>query len=146
MSRKAPVITIRELRLPDEAALLYPLIKQLNPDLLQAEYSRRLDTMIPQGYRCVGAWKAKKLIGAMGLWSATRFWCGKYIEADNFVVDQSQRSQGIGALFSDWLEAEAKRLKCNVILADSFTKNHASHRFYLRERYDLMGFSFVKRL
>ena len=138
-------IAIRPLE-PAELPSIYPLIKQLNPDLKKQAFLNYLKEMLPLGYRCVGAYDAGRLVGVMGLWSATRFWCGKYIEVDNLVVDQNQRSRGIGDLMFDWLDGEAKRLGCNLIMADSYSHNHASHRFYLRKRYDLLGFCFVKKL
>ena len=145
MPRKASNITIRELK-PTEMLGIYPLVKQLNPELTRAQFNASLKEMLGNNYRCIGAYAGKKLAGVMGLWSGSRFWCGRYIEADNVVVDKSARSMGVGNLMMQWLDKEAKRLKCNIIKADSYTKNHDSHRFYFRQRYVILGFSFVKKL
>lgn len=144
MPRKASDITIRELSLPKEAALLFPLIEQLNPGISKSYFNQTLKAMLPLGYRCIAAFKGGKAIGACGIWTAERFWCGKYMEVDNVVVDQNQRNGGLGELMMGWVEKEAKRLKCRVVIADSYTYNHASHRFYFRQRYVIKGFCFVK--
>jgi GNAT superfamily N-acetyltransferase len=145
MSRKAPPISIRELA-PQEMPVIFPLIAQLNPELTRREFDRCLKEMLANNYRCVGAYEGKKLIGVMGLWLSSRFWCGRFLEADNVVVDKNARSAGVGQLMMAWLDKEAKRLKCSIVKADAYTSNFDSHRFYLRERYVILGFSFVKKL
>jgi len=146
MPRKAPPVVIRELRLPKEAHLLYPFIKQLNPDIRKIQFNQYLKEMLPLGYRCIAAFAGKKAVGACGIWVSSRFWCGKYMEVDNVVVDLSQRNLGTGKLMMDWVEKEAKRTKCKLVIADSYTHNTASHRFYFRERYIIKGFCFVKEV
>jgi GNAT superfamily N-acetyltransferase len=144
-AKQKPVI-LKEIIAREEWASLYPLVRQLNPDLKKKQFSSLLKEMLKYGYRCIGAYRGGKLVGAMGLWTGHRFWCGKYIEVDNLVVDLNQRSAGIGKKMQDWLDLEAQRLKCRLVIADSYTHNHASHRFYLRERYIIKGYCFVKEL
>jgi N-acetylglutamate synthase-like GNAT family acetyltransferase len=142
--RPSAGVSLRELSIPKEASLMFPLIRQLNPDMTKAKFLSCLKEMLPLGYRVIGAFDGKKLIGCVGLWTATRFWCGKYMEMDNVVVDINQRSGGIGKLMVEWVEARAKQEKCNLVMADSYTHNHASHRFYFREGYIIKGYCFVK--
>jgi GNAT superfamily N-acetyltransferase len=137
-------VILRELAFPSDAAMLFALIKQLNPDITKNAYNQILNSILPLGYRVLGAFKGNKLVGACGIWTASRFWCGKYIEVDNFVVDKNQRNAGIGKRLMDWVEEEAKHAKCQIIMADSYTHNTASHRFYFRENYIIKGFCFVK--
>ncbi len=135
---------IVELKTPAEMARTYPLIRQLNPDLSKTVFTRRLQIMVKNGYRAIAAVEGKKILGTSGFWTGTRFWCGDYIEPDNIVVDQSQRSKGVGKLLMQWMEKEAKRLTCDIVMMDSYTHNTASHRFYFREGYIIKGFCFVK--
>jgi GNAT superfamily N-acetyltransferase len=147
MSRKASNIVIKEIKTAAEWRAIYPLIRQLNPGMKRPDFDRLLKHIRAQdGYRCIGAYRGGTLAGITGIWSSHRFWCGKYMEIDNFVVDQRQRSAGIGKLLNDWVEKEAKKGGCNIVIADSYSYNHASHRFYMRERYILKGFCFVKEL
>ncbi len=139
-------LSIRELKTRAEIETIYPLVKQVNPQVSKREFLTDLDTMLPLGYRCVGAFSVGKLVGACGLWIGRRFWCGKYCEVDNLVVDKQARSGGIGALMMRWVEKEAKKEKCAIVMADSYTTNHASHRFYFREGYIIKGYCFYKEL
>ena len=102
--------------------------------------------MLPLGYRCIVAFDGKKPAGACGIWTLNRFWCGRFMEVDNVIVNDKARSKGIGKAMMDWVEKEAKKQKCKVLIADSYSHNTASHRFYLRERYIIKGFCFVKEL
>jgi GNAT superfamily N-acetyltransferase len=139
-------IKIKELLTPAEFAALYPLIEQLNPELSRKQYNAMLKQARADGYRCFGGYHGKKLVAACGIWIMTRFWCGKFMEIDNLVVDQSQRNAGIGKLLLDEVEAVAKREKCQMVLAASYTHNTASHRFYFREKYIIRGFVFTKSI
>lgn len=125
---------------------LYPLIKQLNPSISRQQFETYLVEARASGYRCFGVYQGKKLVAACGVWTMTRFWCGKFIEVDNLIVDEDQRNAGIGKLLLDWVEQLAKREKCQIVLAASYSHNHASHRFYLREKYIIKGFVFVKSI
>lgn len=138
-------IEIRELT-KDEMALLYPLVKQLNEDMDEATFKRYLTDMLANRYRCVGAWQEGKLLGAIGFWTHTRFWAGKFFEVDNVVTDKSARNKGIGAKLSRWVDDEAKRLGCSRVMAAVYTSNIDAQRFYYRERYSILGFYFTKKL
>ena len=137
---------IVELKTPVEMQRIYPLIKQLNPGLTRAEFTDRLKEMMAQNYRCIMATEGAKILGTAGFWQATRFWCGRYMEMDNVVVDRRFRNKGIGALLVRWVEKEARRRKCRLVMAASYAHNTASHRFYFRERYIILGYCFVKKL
>lgn len=138
-------IEIRELT-AQEMQLLYPLVEQLNDDLEQEQFTIYLADMLENRYRCVGAWGEGKLLGAMGFWVSTRFWTGKFLEIDNVVTDEAARGRGIGAKLAKWVDEEAERLGCSRVIAAVYTRNNAAHRFYARERYDILGFYFTKKL
>lgn len=146
MPRKAPAITIKELTGFDEMSALYPLIRQLNPDMMKSEFNQSLKEMLAKGYRCIAAYQGTKMVGACGMWSGTRFWCGRYVEVDNVVVDKDCRSAGIGAAMMNWVEKDAKRHKCTIVTAACYTKQHAAHKFYFREKFIILGYYFVRKL
>lgn len=146
MPRKAPTVTIIELKSKAEFSAIYPLIKQINQDMKKSEFNQMLKDMMAQGYRCVGAYKGKKLVGVCGLWIITRFWCGRYIEIDNLVVDKNMRSKGIGALLLKWVEKEAKKQKAHHIGAASYSTEGEAHRFYFKEKFIILGFYFARKL
>ncbi len=145
MPRKANSITIRELK-PAEMPTLYPLIKQLNPTITRRQFGILLDAALGEGYRCFGGFQGKKMVATCGAWVMTRFWCGKFMEVDNVVVDKALRNSGLGKILLDEVEKIAKHEGCQMMLAASYTHNTASHRFYFREKYIIRGFVFTKEI
>lgn len=139
-------ISLREILHASEFLAMYKLVKLQNKDLARKEYSRLLAEMLPMGYRCVGAWQGKKLVGICGFWSGTRFWCGRFIDLDNVIVDSALRSKGIGKKLVAWVEKEAKRHKCKIVGLDCYVTAHDAHRFYFREGYISLGYHFIKKL
>ena len=136
-------ITIRELT-TDELPLILPLIEKHNAKHSPEELRRRLAVMIPHGYHCIAAFMGERIVGVAGYWLGARFYCGEYMDVDNVVVDEALRSQGIGKLLMDWLEAKAKDLGCKVVVLDSYVTFAGAHRFYFREGYHILGYHFAK--
>ena len=137
---------IVELRTISEMRRLFPLIRQLNPGMTEAVFKRYLPAMQKAGYRALAAIDGKEILGTTGFWVGTRFWCGPYVEVDNLVVAEKYRNCGVGKRLMEALEKEAKKRSSSILIADSYTHNAASHRFYFREGYIIKGFCFVKEL
>ncbi|MES2921845.1 MAG: GNAT family N-acetyltransferase [Verrucomicrobiota bacterium] len=138
-------ISIRPLEacdLIDAAALL----AQLNQETPAALIAERLHTLLADHthYQLFGAFSDGRLAGVAGAWIATKIWCGRYLEIDNLVVDSEQRSSGIGSLLIRHLESLARERDCKLIVLDSYTANHPSHRLYHRLGFEIWGFHFVK--
>jgi GNAT superfamily N-acetyltransferase len=71
---------------------------------------------------------------------------GKYVYVDDLVTDETHRSSGFGHALLDWIVAYAKQLGCNELHLDSGVQRHAAHRFYLRERMDIVYYHFKKSI
>lgn len=137
---------IKEIKTKKEILSYFGLLKQLQPKLTQKEMSSCLSLMLPMGYRMFGIYQGKKIAGCTGIWTGAKFYCGKYMEIDNFVVDEKFRSNGIGKSLTDFVISLAKKEKCKVVMLDAYTTNHASHKFYLREGFVIKGYHFIKFL
>lgn len=137
---------IKEIKSKKDILSCFGLLKQLQPDLTQKKMSSCLSLMLPMGYRIFSIYQGKKIAGCSGIWTGAKFYCGKYMEIDNFVVDEKYRSKGVGKLFTDFIVQLAKKENCEVIMLDAYTTNHASHKFYLREGFVIKGYHFIKYL
>ncbi|MBC3540709.1 GNAT family N-acetyltransferase [Rufibacter sediminis] len=142
----ATSLQIREIEELAEMVRQFPLIQHLNPTMEPARYEELLRQMVPQQYRMVGVFDGDTCLGLSGYWMGTKLYSGKYLEVDNFVVDEQSRSKGIGKLLLDWLTAEASKHRCETMMLDAYVVNHAAHKFYLREGFVIKGFHFLKRL
>ncbi|WP_245506361.1 GNAT family N-acetyltransferase [Rhizobium leguminosarum] len=125
-------VIIRELVGLDQTMTIFPLYSQVSR-LSEAVVCQRLSAMFAQSnYRCIAAYIDERMVGASGFWTGTQLWCGKYIEADNVVVDSAVRSQGIGGKMMAWIEAEAERTECVVVHIAMVLGRERTHQFYKR--------------
>jgi len=125
-----------------------PLLSILNPSIEAPILRERLATILSNHphYHLFGALSEGKLVGLCGAWIATKIWCGRYLELDNLVVDPDHRSAKIGSQLIHRLEALGREKDCEVLVLDSYTSNHPSHRLYHRLGFEIWGFHFVKPL
>jgi GNAT superfamily N-acetyltransferase len=138
--------TIKKLDTIEEMEKMLELIKELTPDLTAASYKKMLVEMTPHNYYQVAAFDGEKAVAVSGYWLATKLYCGKYLEIDNFVVAKEYRSKNIGKLLVDWMLNEAKRNNCQTVLLDAYVENFKAHKFYYREGFIARGFHYLKKL
>ena len=137
--------TIRPLAADDldEATLL---LGTLNPETPLPIIRKRLDRILVEHphYHLFGAFSGGTLAGVCSAWIATKIWCGRYLEIDNIVVAPAHRSTGVGTLMIQHLESLGREHDCKILVLDSYTSNHPSHRLYHRLGFEIWGFHFVK--
>jgi hypothetical protein len=86
-------------------------------------------------------------VRALAVWRTfLTTYCGRRFEIDDLVTAEGHRSKGYGATLIKALEAKARSLSCNAVMLTSATWRVDAHRFYLRERYAIESFLFVKRV
>jgi GNAT superfamily N-acetyltransferase len=114
------------------------LLGFLNPDAPPRVLEERLRSLLDDHphYRIIGAFQGERLIGVCGAWTATKMWCGRYLEIDNLVVDPDHRSCGAGTRMIEHLVEAGRAAGCIA--------NHPSHRLYHRLGFEIWGFHFVK--
>ena len=122
------------------------LITQLTAGLTEQAYARMLPEMVAHNYFQVAAFESGECIAMSGYWLGHKLYCGKYLEIDNFVVDEAHRSSGVGGLLLEWLEAEARRKGCVLMMLDAYVENFKAHRFYYRHGFHARGFHYLKHL
>lgn len=143
-TRKKPsAISLRELK-GDEISSISALIRMQNPWMTAAQFKAFLAEMLAQNYRAVGAFDGDKLVGCSGFWLRVRFWCGRQLDVDNFIVHPDYRRAGIGKKMMAWLEKKAAAEKCQLIVLDTYVTYTHAQRFYLNEGYALTGYHVTK--
>ncbi len=125
---------------------IFPLVRQHHTTMKDEDFESLIQEMKETGYRTIGAFKDQRLCATVGFWIGVRFYCGKYMYINNFIVDNTIRGQGIGSYVMNWLEEEAKKLGCKAIVLDSYVNNHAAHKFYIARNYVINNFHFKKDL
>lgn len=142
-------IKIKEFKTKEELMLGFPIINQLYTKLDQVTYSKYIDEMVEgNNYHMIAAYDTKdnKLLGVASYWILTRFYCGRYIQIGNMVVDKDCRSRGIGAKLLKFVEDKGREKGCQTFILDSYTENKKSHKLYFNEGFFVEGLHFMKKL
>ena len=128
--------------------IIAPLIHELMGHKIQDDLLKeRLNAMFDQNYECHGIYddSNRKLIGIFGLWFAIRHYSGKTCEPDHVYIIPEYRSKGLGKWVFKWIFAYAKEKGCQTSELNSYVSNYPSHKFYLNNGYEILGYHFLKR-
>jgi GNAT superfamily N-acetyltransferase len=119
----------------DEIRKCYAVMAQLRPHFQTADefliQVRR--QMAESNFRLVYLEDAEvKAVGGIRVaeWLAG----GKYLEIEDLVAEENERSKGFGGELFDWIVEYARRENCNQIKLVSSVKRYGAHKFYLNKR------------
>ncbi|WP_030755327.1 GNAT family N-acetyltransferase [Streptomyces griseus] len=127
----------------DLLPVLVELRPRLTPDLFREVYARghaqglRFSAAYGDDGRCVGAAGWRLVFNTSSLGS---------LYVDDLVTASGARSTGVGHALVAHLEAHARAAGCHELNLDSGTHRTGAHRFYLRERFDIVAFHFSRSL
>lgn len=125
----------------------FPTLRELRPYLQEAEFLptiRRIQGT--DGYRLAAAIEGDARPCVAGFRLGENLSRGKYLYVDDLVTAEASRSRGFGKAMLDWLAELAKTSGCAALLLDSGVQRFGAHRFYLRERFDIVCHHFLRRL
>ena len=125
---------------------LSALLQQLNPINTPEYLDQLLDDMIAHGYRMVTVTEGDACLGVSGIWVTCKFYCGKYLEMDNVVIEAGHRSRGIGQILTDFVTDLARQEGCSTVMFDAYLSNEKAHIFYERAGFTKGGYHFIKKI
>ena len=130
-----------------EIASTFATMRELRPHLREGEYLATIRRMRETGgYRLAAAIEGEARPCVAGFRLGENLVRGKYLYTDDLITLPSARSQGHGKAMLDWLAALGRRCGCAVMLLDSGVQRFGAHRFYLRERFDIVCHNFLRTL
>jgi GNAT superfamily N-acetyltransferase len=127
-----------------EIRMTYPIMSQLRNHLAEQQYTEavkrqaqiaayQLVALIEDGeVHCVAGYRMSECLA----------W-GKFMYVDDLVTGKDTRSKKCGKQMMTWLHEEAKKHGCDELHLDSGVQRHGAHRFYLRERLDIVAYHFA---
>jgi GNAT superfamily N-acetyltransferase len=146
-AKSLDTIIIKKFTTKDQVMLGFPIIHQLYSKMNIQTYESYIDEMLEgNNYHMIGAYLGEELVAVASFWILTRFYCGRYIQAGNIVVDKDHRSLGLGKILLDYIEKEGIKRGCKKFILDSYTENKKSHSLYFREGFFVEGFHFMKNI
>ena len=124
-----------------------PLVQELmNHKEEDSILIERFTEMFEHRYECHGMYWDDVLVGVFGLWFATRHYAGKTCEPDHVFINPEYRGKGIGKQVFQWIYNYARKRGCETSELNSYVSNYPSHKFYMNEGYDILGYHFLKKL
>jgi GNAT superfamily N-acetyltransferase len=129
-----------------EIIACYPVMRELRPHLLEAEFLSRIRGLENTGYRLAFVQQSEGVVAVAGFWIRENLAWGRFMYIDDLVTLASHRSKGIGARFLAWLREYAIKEGCRELHLDSGVQRESAHRFYEREGMSMLGYHFAVNL
>lgn len=138
--------TIRAAETDADIARCFPVIHQLRPHLVAADFVAQVRRMQTEGFH-LALLEADGVVRAVaGYRFYEKLFSGRNLYVDDLVTDGTQRSRGHGRALLAWLRAAALARGCVQLELDSGVQRAEAHRFYFRERMKISAYHFVTDL
>lgn len=120
----------------------YPIMRELRPQITQAQFLSRVRSQEAAGYRLACVQADAVPVAVAGFRVAENLAWGRFLYVDDLVTLPAYRSQGHGARLLAWLRAYAAQQGCRQLHLDSGMQRKDAHRFYEREGMTRAGFHY----
>jgi GNAT superfamily N-acetyltransferase len=138
---------IREMASDADIASAFAVMRQLRPHLREVDFLPTIRRMRgTDGYRLAAFVEDGGPACVAGFRLGENLARGKYLYVDDLVTAETARSRGLGKAMLEWLAERARKAGCAALILDSGVQRFAAHRFYLRERFDIVCHHFLKPL
>jgi GNAT superfamily N-acetyltransferase len=117
-----------------EIARCFPVISQLRPKLIEAEFVSIVRIQQAEGYHMAFLEHEGTVVSVAGFRIQSMLSSGKTMYVDDLVTDGNTRSQGWGKTLLEWLVERAREAGCDSFTLDSGTQRQEAHAFYFRQR------------
>ncbi len=126
-----------------DIARCFPVMAQLRPHLLAADFLARIRRQQAEGFHLAALEDAGAIGAVAGYRYHEKLVSGRTLYVDDLVTDSAKRSRGHGRALLAWLSAEARAHHCALLELDSGVQRFEAHRFYFRERLHVSAYHFV---
>lgn len=131
----------------DSITSVVPLVEKLNNyKVSKTELTMRFLEMAEQNYECAVIIDKENIIGVCGIWFCTRHYSGKSAEVDHVYIEDTYKGQGLGKHFFNWIYNHVKQKGYNIVELNTYVSNTRSHKFYMNEGFEILGYHFFKKL
>lgn len=131
---------------PDEIRRCFPVMSELRPHLIEAEFVARTKRQQQDGYHLAFLTDKRMVKAVAGYRFSESLSWGKFLYVDDLVTAEKFRSQGHGQKLFKWLVKQAKSRGCDQLHLDSGVHRFNAHRFYLASRMDIIAHHFAIKL
>jgi GNAT superfamily N-acetyltransferase len=136
-------VTIQLAGSDDEIAATFDVMKQLRAHLAREQYVEQVRRLMREhGFHLAALSDGGAVQAVAGYRYGESLAWGRHLYVDDLVTAETARSRQYGKQLMAWLLDEARSKGCVSFHLDSGVQRHAAHRFYLRERMDIMAYHF----
>lgn len=121
----------------------FPVMSQLRPHLVEAEFVARVRRMQGEGFLLARLEEDGVVCAVAGYRFHEKLFSGRTLYVDDLVSATTRRSKGHGAKLLAWLVAQARAKDCDLFELDSGVQRFDAHRFYFRERMKISAYHFT---
>lgn len=139
-------MVISECLSTEQVEAVWPILRQLRPDLDPGRFVERVRRARQGGYRLFAAFDDERAVGAIGFRMIDDLASGHSLYIDDLVVDEGHRGRGAGRRLMEHAAAIAEAEQCDAIRLVSALHREGAHRFYAALGFDRPGYVFKKDL
>lgn len=119
--------------------------RQLRPQI-ESDYAKKMKRVFAGGGRMCIAVREDQVLGVAVYRAYENTFSGHRFYIDDLVVDEKQRTHGVGRLMLTHLENRARDLGCNSFDLEASMHRTRAHKFYFREGLIIPSFAFRKTI
>jgi len=124
----------------------FPVMQELRPRLVAAEFVARVRRQASSGGYQLAYLAADDAAGGISALAGFRLseslsW-DKFLYVDDLITTASARSHGHGEALLRWLIEYARTHQCTQLHLDSGVQRFEAHRFYMRQRMQIVAHHF----
>ena len=123
-----------------------PVLQELRPHLTEELLAQVLAEGTPQGLRFTALFMGERCVAVAGWRIIANTSAVRKLYVDDLSTAASERSLGHGRTLLGHLRERAIAAGCRVFDLDSGVQRFDAHRFYLRERMDIVSHHFARSL
>ncbi|MDH4422298.1 MULTISPECIES: GNAT family N-acetyltransferase [Bacillus] len=140
-------MNVKEVVTEEQLDEVLPVLQQLRTKLSKEEASFLFRKMKEENYKLFSLYdEIGEVVSLAGVTICTNFYNKKHVFVYDLVTAEAHRSKGYGNVLLSYIENWGKEYGCESIALTSAFPRLDAHRFYEREGYDKVSYSFYKNL
>ena len=130
----------------EEIGRCFDVLLELRPHLKAESFVEQVLRQQAEGYRLAFLEEEGRVQACAGYRFSESLSWGRYMYVDDLITASAAQSRGFGGELLHWLQTEARAAGCTEFHLDSGVQRFGAHRFYLRERMDIIAHHFALKL
>ncbi len=135
-----------QLATPADAAILWPTIVELRPNLNRETFNEVFINQINEGYQVAFIGDEKLAYALAGFRTLNMFFTGKTLYIDDLVTNSAHLKRGYAGQLLDWIKDYAKENNYNHLSLDSGFQRKDAYRLYLNKGLEVASLHFGRRV